>query len=158
MRRNKKDIFKEVISKAEAQKPADDIANLVMQQITTETQDEVAISPALKSLLQQHSVDAAPMAFTRNVMAEVNPPSAQTAYAPLISKKAWYTAASVLGALILLSVFGGSGQHAIATSIGGNAIKQINAMPAVYIITLTLGGLLLVAEHFITSRLKLTKS
>jgi hypothetical protein len=157
MSRNKKDTFKEVISKAETQKPADDMANLVMQQITAETQDEVAINPVLKALLQQHATDAAPMVFTRNVMAQVNPPSAQADYAPLIPKKAWYIAASVLGAVILLNVFAGSGSHAIATGIGGNTIKQINAMPAVYIITLTLGGLLLVVEHFITSLLRLAK-
>ena len=154
MSRNKKDIFREVISKAEVQKPSDDIADLVMQQITAESQDEVAISPVLKSLLQQHADDVAPMEFTSNVMAQVNP---QTAYAPLISKKAWYIAASILGMLVILSVFGGSGQHAIATSIGGNAIKQINAMPAVYIIALTFGGLLLVVEHLISSRFKLSK-
>jgi hypothetical protein len=157
MSRNKKDIFKEVISKAETQKPANDMANLVMQQITAETQDEVDINRVLKELLQQHATDAAPMVFTRNVMAQVNPPSAQADYAPLISKKAWYIAASVLGAVMLLNVFAGSGNHAIATSIGGNTIKQINAMPAVYIITLTLGGLLLVVEHFITSLLRLAK-
>ncbi len=157
MSRNKKDIFREVISKAEVQKPADDMANLVMQQITAASQDEVAINPALKTLLQRHAADATPMAFTRNVMAQVNPPSAQIVYAPLISKKAWFIAASILGVLVILSVWGGSGQHAIATSIGGNTIKQINAMPSVYIITLTFGGLLLVVEHLISSRFKLSK-
>lgn len=156
MSRNKKDVFKEVISKAEAQKPADDMAGLVMQQIRAETQDEVALNPALKKLLQQHAVDAAPMAFTVNVMAQVNPRTAST-YAPLISKKVWFITSSVLGAVILMSALSSSGEHAFATSIGGNVIKQINAMPAVYIITLISGGLLLVLEHLITSRLKLTQ-
>ena len=154
MSRNKKDIFREIISQAEPQKPADDMASLVMQQIAAETLDEVAINPALKNLLQQHAADAAPMAFTHKVMAQVNPSASQIAYAPLISKKAWFTAASVLGVLILLSVLGGSNEHGFARTIGGNTIKEINAMPAVYIITLTFCGFLLVVEHFITNRLK----
>ncbi|MFD0750955.1 hypothetical protein ACFQZS_12440 [Mucilaginibacter calamicampi] len=158
MSRNKKDIFKEVISKAESQKPADDTANLVMQQITAVADDEVAISPALKNLLQKHVIDAAPMAFTNNVMAQVNPQQTEINYNPIISKKAWYAiAASILCILILTVVSGGSGQHAFSASIGGNAIKQINAIPPVYIITLIFGGLLPVAEHFITGRLKLSK-
>jgi len=157
MSRNKEDVFRELINKADTQQPADDIANLVMQQINAETQDKVVISPALKSLLQQHANDVAPVAFTRNVMAQVNPQPVQTAYAPLISKRAWYVAASVLGVLMLLSIWGGSGDHAFATNLGGNTIKQINALPSIYIITLTFGALLLVAEHFITNRIKLSK-
>lgn len=154
MSRNKKDIFKEVISKAETQKPADDMANLVMQQITTETQDEVAINPVLKTLLQQHAADVAPMALTRNIMAQVNPRTSQIAYAPLISKKAWYIASSVLVVLVMLSVLGGSGRHAFSSNIGGNLIKQVSNLPPVYIITLTLVGLLLAIDHFVTGRLK----
>jgi len=154
MSRNKKDIFREIISKADPPKPADDMASLVMQQITAENQDEVPINPALKNLLQQHAADVAPMAFTHKVMAQVNPVTSQVAYTPLISKKAWFTAASVLGMLILLSVLGGSNEHAFSRTIGGNTIKEINAMPAVYIITLTFCGFLLVVEHFITNRLK----
>ena len=117
----------------------------------------LVINPALKTLLQRYAADAAPMAFTSIVMAQVNPSTPQIAYAPLISKKAWFIAASVLGVLILLSVLGGSNEHGFARSIGGNTIKEINAMPAVYIITLTFAGLLLVLEHFIAGRLKLSK-
>jgi hypothetical protein len=155
MSRSKKDIFREVISKAETQKPADDMAGLVMQQITAETQDEVAINPALKSLLQQHAANVAPLDLKRNVMAQVNPPQVQVIYKPIISKKAWYfIAAAVLCIFITSAWLGGSGQHAFSSSVGGNTIKQVGALPPVYIITLTFGGLLLVLEHFITDRLK----
>lgn len=157
MSRNKKDIFREVISKAETQKPADDMASLVMQQITAEAQDEVAIKPALKSLLQQHAANVAPLDLTRNVMALVTPQQVQLAYKPIISKKAWYfIAASIVCILMISDWLGGSG-HAFSSSIGGNTIKQVGALPSVYIITLTFAGLLLVLEHFITGRLKISK-
>jgi len=158
MSRNKKDIFREIISKAETQKPADDMANLVMQQITAETQDEVAINPTLKTLLQQYAADAAPMALTHNIMAQVNQHQVQLTYKPIISKKAWYgIAASVLCILIISAWLGGSGQHAFSRAIGGNTIKQVSALPPLYIITITLGGVLLVVEHFITGRFKNVK-
>lgn len=157
MSRYKKDIFREVISKAEAQKPTDDIADLVMQQITASTQDEVTISPALESLLQ-HAADMAPLDLTRNVMTQVNPQQAQVIYKPIISKRAWYViAASVLCILITATWLGGSEQHAFSSSIGGNTIKQVGTLPPVYIITLTFAGLLLVLEHLITNGLKLHK-
>lgn len=158
MSRNKKDVFREVISKAATQKSADDMADLVMQQITTASQDEIAITPALKTLLQRHAADAAPMAFTHKVMAQVSPQRVQVIYKPIISKKAWYAiAASVLCILVASAWLGGTGQHAFSSSIGGNTVKQVGALPPVYIITLTFAGLLLVLEHFITGRLKLSK-
>ena len=156
---SKQDKFRRLISNAEPEKAVDDMAKLVMQQITASADDEVAVSLTLKKLLQQHGADAAPMAFTQKVMTQINPQQVELSYKPIITKKAWYAiAASVLGILILSAWPGGSGQHIFATDIGGNAIRQVNTLPAVYVITLILGGLLLVAEHFITNRLKLNKS
>ena len=158
MSRNKKDVFKEIISKAEPQKPTDDMANLVMQQIAAANEDEVAINPALKRLLQQHAADAAPMGFTHSIMAQITPQQAALTYKPIISKKTWYTiAASILCILVIIAWLGNSGQQVYNAGIGDSTIKQIDAMPPVYIITLTFGGLLLVLEHLITSRLKLHK-
>lgn len=156
MSKVKKDIFRAIISKAEFQKPADDMAGLVMQQITGSMEDEVAINPALKSLLKKHGTDAPPMAFTANVMAQINPQAAQTAYKPLISTKGWYMAASVLCGLILLSLWSSSAQPA-SSGFADSTITQINALPAIYVITITFGGLLMVADHFITSRLKISR-
>ena len=156
MSRNRRDVFREVIKKGESQNSADDIAGLVMQQIAGGTEDEVAIDPALKSLLQKHAADATPMAFTTNIMARINPQPAQLVYKPLISKRAWYVAASVLGALILLSFWSSPADHAPNRFVN-ITIKQINALPAIYNITLMFGGLLLVLDHFITTRVNLSK-
>ena len=136
--------------------PADNMADLVMQQITAATQDEVVINPALKTLLQQHATDAAPLDLMRNVMGKINPQPAQASYAPLISKKAWYGAAAMLGLLILLSLLGSPADHSSNRFIA-NTVKQINAMPSLYIIILSFSGLLMVVDHLITGKLKLSK-
>jgi hypothetical protein len=156
MTRNKKDAFRKVIRQADLQTSADDMATMVMKQITADTADEVAISIVLKSLLAKHGADSAPLALTSRVMAQINPQPAQTAYAPLISKKAWYSAAAMIGLLIVLSLLGGPPNHA-SNRFVDSTVKHINTMPSVYIIALSFCGVLLLTDHFITSRLKLNK-
>ena len=156
MSRNKKDVFKELISKAEPQIPADNMADMVTQQIIAITEDEVAITPALKRLLQQHATDGAPLAFTSNVMAQLNPKPAQIAYAPLIPKKAWYIVASVLSVLIFFSFWSSPAEQA-PNSFADTIIKQVNGMPSVFIISLIFCALLLALDHLLTNRLKMNK-
>jgi len=145
------------MSRAEADKLPDELTGMIMQQIATAEQDEIAINPVLKKVLTQHGADYAPADLTRNVMAEVVPERQHVVLQPIISKKTWRIAGAVfVMLLIFLCVISPADQSGVAGNLGGSVVVHVNALPPVYVITLILGGMLLLADHFITDRGRLS--
>ena len=157
MSRSKKAILKQFIRTVGPDSPASDFTKLVMKDID-EIQNEVAMNPALQSLLQQNLVEIPSVKFTSTVMAAVEGIDPKKEYEPIISKKAWSVIA--VAATVLLVWIGFNDQQssspAVLTSyftVTGNwlssLLKDFSSVSGLYPLTFISMTALLLMDYFI---------
>ena len=161
MKRARKVNFIKLIKTAEPQNPAADFTKSVMDEISADLQNEIAINPRLKTLLHQQTIEKAPENITDNVMSQIGRIGQKTGYTPLISKKAWYFIAA--GIVIMFVALIGSMGNAPAstqhkTDYMGYIDNLIHAIPSTYPVLIMLISVLLYADYFINNRISIRRN
>lgn len=160
MKRVSKENFIKLIKAAEPQKPAADFTQSVMDEISADRQNETAINPGLKTLLQQQSVEKAPGNITDSVMSQVVGIEQKKGYVPLISKKAWYLiAAGIITMLALLICSSGNAPASTQykPDYAGFTDSIIHSIPSVYLVVIMMVSVLLYLDYIINSRISISK-
>lgn len=148
MKANKKDNFKKALKLAGGDKAPADFTNAIMGIIKAEAKSEIA----LKALLQKEEAVGPNFSFTANVMAGISENKKPAIiFRPIITKKAW-AAIAVVGLVFLVLLFLSNKPSNDPT--GSNLIiKSINytyAIPPVYLMSLVIAVVLLLADYLIT--------
>lgn len=172
MEQEKDDRFRRLMQEAGMEKPSPDFLKTVMSGIQAESQEEILLNPALKSLLRESQVVEKPNHdFLLRVMSQaqvqqvVLPPVSVAK--PIISNRIWYIVTAACMAIICLTgLFYYHETGALETAVATTATDQfftsvatgILATPLVYSVSLTTLGMLLLADYMLRSKFHLLKS
>ncbi|MGZ3757084.1 MAG: hypothetical protein ACXVAY_18620 [Mucilaginibacter sp.] len=161
MKRAKKDNFIKLIKSAEPQKPATDFTTWVMNEISADLQNEIAINPKLKKLLHQQTIEKAPEFITNNVMYNIQDIAQKAAFTPLISKKAWsiITAAVVIIVIMIVCTNVNSlGSKPHQTDDLYYLDRLFHTIHPIYPVTIMVISILLYLDYFINTQLTISKT
>ncbi|MBE9461748.1 hypothetical protein ACFP1I_31010 [Dyadobacter subterraneus] len=155
MEEDKEEIFKKLIQKSEPDFTASDFTDHVMKMVQAE---ELVRESALHALLVNNKLDQPSLSFESGIMAQITPVKKKVEK-PIISKNAWYIAATFFALMIQYSFFSKSSQ---ITAMDSSLIKITNAMfdfsnnagqmPVIYFIVVVTLCVLLLADYFILQR------
>jgi len=102
MDENTDDKLRKLLKKVDLDAPSALFTERVMQKVEEEAAYSEAVTPHIKSLLQQHGMAAPSPDFTANIMAQIAPP--KRVYAPIIPRFVGYMAAAFVGIVLLLGI------------------------------------------------------
>lgn len=150
--RDNEDNFKKLIREATPDQPKADFTRIVMQQVREEA--------ALQNILQQHTLEAPSPAFSKNILAQLQPSRPALTFKPVISRKGWYGIAAMLACILVACFFlpDPENKSALAAYLSSaivpnpNITEKVKSIPQLYPVTLIcLAGLLFI-DYFLRER------
>jgi len=156
MKSANKEKFIKLIKTAEPQKPAVDLTTRIMDEISADLQNEIAINPKLKTLLHQQAIEKAPEYITDNVMFQIQSIGQKKGYVPLISNKTWSLIAAgivIMFVALTSSVRNAPGSAQQETDYVGNLI---HTFPSIYLVVIMMFSVLLYLDYLINTRVSIS--
>ncbi len=138
-------------------RPAPDFAQLVMNEIFADARGQAATSPELKRLIQKAPIETPSAAFTYNAMKKIKLVGSTARNEPIISRKAWFIAASMVILSVLLVILTKAPENTspippVLNNVLYHLYKFIEEVPSVCVLTLVCASTLLLVDYLLSER------
>lgn len=137
--------------------PSSDFTQVIMNEILADAQGQALKNPDLELLIQKAPIETPSAAFTYNAMKKIKRVGSKPGNEPIISKKAWFLAASiailsVLHVILTKAPESTSPVTPVLSNVLYHLYDFIRQLPYVYVFTFVCASTLLLIDYFLSGR------